>query len=223
MVLPQSLCLSLYPQISSAALKDLSHLNWIGTGAMRYLLAICLPTAIGVTLLAEPVLGMLYGPGFGAATSTLSILILTLVPYGIVRYHAYVLVGANHQRIDLMLNIIMSVVNIVLNLILIPRYGHLGAAIATFVSICAYGLLQYGYLIRKLPGHAAPLAIPPLVLLGCASMALGVWVLRDLNLFVAAATGALIYGGCLLGGGFFSETELRLLGVGRLRAMLRRS
>jgi hypothetical protein len=47
--------------------------------------------------------------------------------------------------------------------------------------------------------------------------------MRDLNLFVVIAAGALIYAGCLLAGGFFSETELKLLGISRLRAMLRRS
>jgi len=222
MVLPQSLCLSLYPQISAAALKDLKQLRWIGRGAMRYLLAISLPAAIGVTLLAQPILVLLYGPAFDAAASTLSVLVLTLIPYGIVRYHAYVLVGANHQRVDLMLNLVMSAVNIALNFILIPRYGHLGAAIATFVSICAYGLLQYGYLIRKLPGRAAPIAVPPLLLGACAFMAFFVWLLRDLNLYVAIVAGALMYGGCLLAGGFFSDTELKLLGLGRLRTVLRR-
>jgi O-antigen/teichoic acid export membrane protein len=223
MVLPQSLCLSLYPQISAAALKDLSQLSWIGRGAMRYLLAISLPAAIGVTLLAQPILVLLYGPAFAAAASTLSVLVLTLIPYGVVRYHAYVLLGANHQRVDLVLNLVMSGVNIALNFVLIPSYGHFGAAIATFVSICAYGLLQYGYLIRKLPGRAAPITVPPLLLGACVFMAFCVWMLRDLNLYVPIVAGALMYGGCLLAGGFFSDTELKLLGLGRLRAVLRRS
>ena len=129
MVLPQSLCLSLYPQISASALSDLQQLRKIGRGAMRYLLALSLPTAIGITMLAAPILQLLYGEAFRAAAYTLSVLILTLVPYGIVRYHAYVLVGANHQRIDLALNVVMSVHNVLLNLWLIPRYGHLGAAL----------------------------------------------------------------------------------------------
>jgi O-antigen/teichoic acid export membrane protein len=223
MVLPQSLCLSLYPQISAAALKDLNQLRWIGRGAMRYLLALSIPAAIGVTLLAQPILFLLYGPGFGAAASTLSVLVLTLVPYSIVRYHAYVLIGANHQRVDLVLNLVMSAANIALNFLLIPRYGHFGAAVATFVSICAYGLLQYGYLIRKLPGGAAPITFPPLLLGACTLMAFGVWMLRDFNLYVAIVTGALVYGGCMVAGGFFSDSEIELLGLGRLRAVLRRS
>ena len=223
MVLPQSLCLSLYPQISASALSDLQQLRKIGRGAMRYLFALSLPTAIGVTMLAAPILQLLYGEAFRAAAYTLSVLILTLVPYGIVRYHAYVLVGANHQRIDLALNVVMSVLNVLLNLLLIPRYGHLGAAIATFVSICAYGILQYGYLLRRLPGHAAPIAIPAPVMFACAAMALCVWLLRDLNLFIVITLAALLYGVCLFAGRFFSDAELKLLGLNRLRAFMGRS
>jgi hypothetical protein len=78
-------------------------------------------------------------------------------------------------------------------------------------------------LIRKLPGRAAPITVPPLLLTACACMALCVWLLRDLNLSVAIVAGALMYGGFLLAGGFFSDTELKLLGLGRLRAVLRRS
>jgi O-antigen/teichoic acid export membrane protein len=223
MVFPQSLCLSLYPQISAAALKDLRKLSLIGQSATRYLLALSLPAAVGVTLLAQPILVLLYGPAFEAAAATLSVLILTLIPYGIVRYHAYVLLGANQQHIDLILNLVMSVVNIALNFILIPRYGHLGAAVATAVSICAYGLLQYGYLIRKLPGRSALITFPFPVLAACALMAVCVWMLRDLNLYAAIVAGTVVYGGSLFAVGFFSDTELKFMGLGRLRSVLRRS
>jgi O-antigen/teichoic acid export membrane protein len=216
MVLPQSLCLALYPQISASALSDLPRLQKIGRGAMRYLLAISLPAAIGVTLLAEPILQLLYGPGFRTATYTLSVLILTLIPYGFVRYHAYVLLGANHQRVDLILNIVMSALNILLNFFLIPRYGHLGAAIATFISICAYGALQYGYLLRNLPGWAAPISIPIPVLFATLVMTGVVWMLRDYNIIFVIAFGGIVYGASLLGSGFFSKSELKLLGLDRL-------
>lgn len=223
MVIPQSLCLALYPQISASALSDLPQLQKIGRGAMRYLLAISLPAAIGVTLLADPILQLLYGEAFRTAAYTLGVLILTLIPYGIVRYHAYVLVGANHQRVDLALNIVMSVLNIVLNLVLIPRYGHLGAAIATFVSICVYGILQYVYLLRRLPGWAAPITIPTPVILGCLALTLWVWPFRDYNLAFVIPLAVLIYSACLFGSGFFSRSELRLLGFDRLHHWIKRS
>ena len=223
MILPQSLCLALYPQISASAISDLDQLRKIGRSAMRYLFAISIPAAIGVTLLAEPILQLLYGPAFRSAANTLGILILTLVPYGIVRYHAYVLVGANHQRVDLILNIAMSVLNVVLNLILIPRYGYIGAAIATFVSICSYGALQYGYLLRHLSKCAAPVAIPIPVIIAALVLTLFIYFLGSSNLLLVVFVGALIYGFSLVAGGFFSRQELKLLGLHKLSWFTRQS
>lgn len=223
MVIPQSLCLSLYPRISSCAMHDLDQLARIGSGAIRYLLALALPIAIGITLLAGPVLHLLYGDKFAAAGNTLSVLIITLIPYAIVRYHAYVLLGANHQRIDMNLNIVMSLVNIVLNVILIPIYAHLGAAIATFVSICVYGLLQYIYLTRKLPGHAAPLSLPPVTLFSSALMGVCVWLARDMNLMFVIPMAVIVYGGLMISGGFFSQAELEITGLDRIRRRFIRS
>lgn len=222
MVIPQSLCLALYPKISASALSDLPQLQKIGRGAMRYLLAFSLPAAIGVTLLGSPILQLLYGEAFRTAAYTLSVLILTLIPYGFVRYHAYVLVGANHQRVDLVLNVVMSGLNIVLNLVLIPLYGHLGAAIATIISISAYGILQYSYLVRKLPGHAAQLGVSVVVLVSSAAMGLVVWLVRDIGIFASIMAGVVAYGVSLLAGGFFSQTELQLLKMDRLSNWIHR-
>ena len=219
MVLPQSLCLAMYPQISASALSDLGQLQRIGRGAMRYLLAISLPVAIGVTVLAGPILHLLYGGAFRTAAYTLSVLIMTLIPYGFVRYHAYVLVGANQQRVDLALNVVMSLMNVILNFILIPLYGHLGAAIATFISICTYSFLQYSYLKIRLPGYSAPLEVPKVVLFGSVVMGTIVWLLRDVGLPIVISAGILTYGLFLVKGGFFSATELQLLKLNRLFEM----
>ena len=221
MVFPQSLCLSLFPQIASALSADRKRLERIGREAVRCLISIDLPVAIGIALLARPIMALLYGPAFEQATATLCVLILTLVPYGIVRYHAYVLVGCNRQNVDLILNIIMSAVNVGLNLLLIPAYGHLGAAVATLVSICTYGLLQYAYLLRALPHGVARLSMPPALLLACAVMAGVVWACREYNVFAAIAAGAVVYAGCLLFGGFLSQAERELLGIARLQRLLR--
>jgi O-antigen/teichoic acid export membrane protein len=221
MVFPQSLCLSLFPQIASALSGDRSRIERIGREAVRCLISIDLPVAIGIALLARPIMALLYGPAFEQATATLCVLILTLVPYGIVRYHAYVLVGANRQNVDLMLNTIMSAVNIGLNLLLIPAYGHLGAAVATLASICAYGLLQYAYLLRALPHAAVRLFVPPGLLVACTAMAVVVWLCREYNVFAATAAGVVVYAGCLLAGGFLSQTEKELLGLARLQRLLR--
>jgi len=216
MVVPQSFCLSLFPHISYAAANDLYALGAIGRNAMRYLMGISLPVSIGGILLSGPILELLYGSSFLVASSTLSILMLSIIPYSIVRYHAYVLVGANHQQADLWLNVILSLINVMLNLIWIPNYGYLGAALATFISICAYAILQFLYLKFYLPGHGASLKIPFVIIVGCAAMTLILLLIRDGNVIISIMLGCMTYFAIILMGGFFTKSELKLLKIDRL-------
>jgi O-antigen/teichoic acid export membrane protein len=211
MVIPYSFCLALYPNVAAAAQSDHALLATLGRSTMRFLVALTLPAAVCMSVFSGRLLDLLYGPGFAEAIPTLSVLMWTLVFYGVVRYHAYVLVAANRQRIYLWINVVMSVVNIALNCVLIPRYSHLGAALATLVSILAYGSIQYWYLRTSLPGHAAPFSIPAIV--PVASLAVGamVWWMKDVHAVMVIALAIGIYGLLLLVGGFFSRGELGLL------------
>jgi O-antigen/teichoic acid export membrane protein len=218
MVFPQSLCLALYPRISAMARSDGARLTVLGATAARYMFAVSLPIALGATILAAPVLELLYGKAFSVAASTLIALMWTFVPYGFVRYHAYVLVGGDYQRVDLVLNVVMSAVNVLLNLILIPRFGHLGAALATLASICAYALLQYLYLRRNLPGHATMVLPRVSVIVGSAIAVLAAWAGRGLGLGATIPIACMIYFAVLLAGRFFTREELELVGMQRLLA-----
>lgn len=221
MIFPQSITMALYPQIAATVHQDLARLQKIGKAALRYLTIINLPIAVCAVLLAEPGLRLLYGPGFSPAEATLAVLMFVLVPYGLVRYHAYVLVGANHQHVDLALNVLMLTVNVGLNLILIPRYSHLGAAAATLVAIVLYAILQWYYLRKKLPGHATGIPFSPsLILVTCATGAC-VWLLRAAPLALSVGAGCVVYFTMLAISGFFSREELAILQLDRILTRLR--
>ncbi|MFM7736766.1 MAG: flippase, partial [Alphaproteobacteria bacterium] len=223
MVVPQSLCLSLYPQLVAALREDRERVARLGALASRWLLAVALPAAVVCTVLARPILRLFYGSGFDPAVPSLVVLMWTLVPYGIVRYHAYLLVGADHQRVDLWMNVAMTVVNVLLNLVLIPAMGPVGAAIATLVSVLVYAISQVGFLARRLPGTAAPLGLAawPIV----ASVAAGAiaWLLRDAPVVVPATVAAAAYVAILVAGGFVGADELDSLGLGALAGLVRRT
>jgi O-antigen/teichoic acid export membrane protein len=216
LILPQSLCLSLYPRMAGVARCDPNALNALGQTAMRYLFAASLPLAVGTTILAEPVLTLFYGEPFRTAGLTLTVLMWTLVPYAWVRYHAYVLVAAELQRIDMLLNVAMSAVNIGLNLVLIPAHGPLGAAIATLASVAVYGVTQYGYLRRHVPGYRAPVAAQQGVpLAAAAAMGVCVWLVRGQGAVAGVALGGGVYLTALAAMGFFTASELRVLRLDR--------
>ena len=60
---------------------------------------------------------------------------------------------ANRQNLDLASSVSATVVNIVLNVFLIPKYGNMGSAFATLISMCLFCALELFFardLIRNL-------------------------------------------------------------------------
>jgi O-antigen/teichoic acid export membrane protein len=215
-VVPQSFCQSLYPQMASAIRSEAGTLGWLNRTAGRYLLVLSVPAAVCTTILAGPLLALLYGEPFRAAGSTLAVLMWTVVPYGWVRYHAYVLLAADRQRTALAFNVLMAVVNVGLDLIFIPAYRYLGAAVATLISVAFYACAQQVYLSRHLPGHAAPVRFPPGMITATVAMGVCLWVLRDAPVAVPLALSPLLYMVTLLASGGLTADELKVLRVDRV-------
>jgi O-antigen/teichoic acid export membrane protein len=210
-IFPSTICLSLYPHISVAIHRDSDEVATLGTTALRYLIAIGLLIAVCTTLLAAPILSLLFGQEFVEAHMTLTILIWTVLPYSLVRYQAYVLVAAELQRVDLRLNMLMALINVALNSILIPLSGHAGAAFATLISIIVYAVLQRMYLNRHIPKYKPKMRLEAPVLIASAVIGVGVWYFRDLNVLLLLLFASFFYLFFLVFTGFFSAAELTLL------------
>ncbi len=208
LVVPQSFCLALYPQLAAAVRSNRTELTRLGRMAMRYMAAGSLPIAAWITATSDDVMALLYGEAFRDTGATLTVLVWTLVPYGWVRYHAYVLVGANLQNIDLAMNIALTVVNVALNIYLIPAYGPWGAGFATLLSMIVYAVAQVAYLARYAPGTASPLAlnVVPLAAALCAGAL--TWIMQGQPLLVRAVLPMVVYVLLLFGARFFDAAEV---------------
>jgi uncharacterized protein (TIGR03437 family) len=144
-LLPQSICQALYPQMAERRTAR----PFRRSKPLAALILLTAPIPLAVAVFARPLLGGLYGPGFTIMAPVLTILIWTAVPYAWNRYHACVLVAAGRQRADLAINAAMLALNVALNLLIIPRHGAAGAAIATLLTALAFGAAQFFCLKRQ--------------------------------------------------------------------------
>lgn len=216
LLIPASLSLALYPQMTRLMQHDQDQLIRLGKIALRYLIALTLPIAVALTFIGKDALLLLFGADFQAAASTVTVLAWALIPYGVVRYNAYLLFAADRQSIDLIINVMMSLLNVVMNLILIPRYGHLGAAAATLCSILIYSVFQGLYIANKLPGLVPKLSFPVPVLFGAVMLALVLWLGMKASVLFAVAVAPIVYLSALLLTGFFSGSEIAILKLDKL-------
>ncbi len=95
---------------------------------------ISLAQSIGMTLLAKPLIFLMYGAEFAPAAGILCVAVwyVTFSYYGSVR-NVWIL-AEGKQKYLFGINVIGAVANIVLNLALIPIWGGVGAAVASLIT-----------------------------------------------------------------------------------------
>ncbi|MBV6521949.1 MAG: hypothetical protein MNPFHGCM_02093 [Gemmatimonadaceae bacterium] len=171
--------------------------------------AVSLPVAVGGAIVAPALVAMLFGAQYASSAIALQILLVS-VPLSALRELAIASLIAHHRERDLLrVNAISAVVNIGLNLALIPPFGLVGAAIATPVAEVVRLLLAALAAQTDLQG-----AVPVRRLGRCGVAAAGMWLVIELtgvgSLAATIALGAVTYGLLLI-----------LLGAIRLGGTLR--
>src|SRR3989344_5831389 len=109
-------------------------------------MAIAVPTAVGGIILAKPIIELLYGGEYLPGTLTLQILmgtILVAYPGAIVGNSV---IAYDAQKKVAIYALAASLGNVLLNALLIPRYGISGAATATLMVQASYQLLVWNFI-----------------------------------------------------------------------------
>ena len=119
----------------------------------KWLLTIAFPFILVLLLFPETVISILYGSKYVIASTALQLMTIGITVFLVLSLSREVLTILGKTRIIFYFTIFGSVVNVILNLFLIPIYGITGAAIATMITfIFINGLIGY-YLFRQTGIH----------------------------------------------------------------------
>ena len=131
--------LSYYYTNDKAALRRLVH------SGTQILLTLSVPAAVGLALVAEDAILLLYGESFRPAGMTLAIFSPLLVILSVGDLLCYqLLISAGQEKKRVYASAMAAVVNVALNAAWIPRWQQNGAALASVLSeMLVNGLLLY--------------------------------------------------------------------------------
>lgn len=137
--LPVSLMSALFPVLAVSAQDDVKFRRYLSE-SFRFLLVVAFAACALVTPVAHPLIELVYGKQFSATADLLIVLIWSEVPifFGVALGNA--LVSKGLQNYLPASAVAGAVVNVLINLAVIPRYGALGASWATVVSYCLAGI-----------------------------------------------------------------------------------
>lgn len=153
--LPIIISKSLYPAIENAK-KQSKSLYYM---RLEKLFIICNLIAVVIIIptlfLSDTIVLLLYGEAYAIAGTVLSIHILSLLfAFQRVPSESWV-ISENLKYFEVIKTLLGLIINVALNMFLIPKYGIIGAAIATVLSLFVAGYLSYaihekGFIIFKM-------------------------------------------------------------------------
>lgn len=192
-IIPSYFTLALFPIISRAIKQDMDAARRMYRLALRLMLLLALPTAALFTFAATPLIGLLGGREFLPHGAIALQIIMWSIPFGWLNSVTnYVLIALGMERLQPRAFALAVGFNVVANVLLIPRYSYVAAAVITVLSEVVLLVVFAAFLRRRNAGvdwlalTARPLLLTALMM---AAMALG----GRLHLLVGLALGVAVY------------------------------
>lgn len=202
-ILYQSVVLAVFPIMCQRFdVEDTSQLRRISSRLLELLLVLAVPMSVGVFLMAEWGLSFLYGGDeFAAAANAVRVVVLIGLLQAINAVLGRVLVASLREKTTLRIVSINLVISFVAGIILIPRYGVMGAAYAGLI-VMVFNVIQHYIPTAKIL-HGMPLfglVWKPVV----ASAIMGAYIITfyingDQNALLTVAIASTLYFAVLAG------------------------
>lgn len=117
-----------------ATLDDDSSRRDVTTITVRYVFWVTAAGALVAFIFADWAIPLIFGDEFTESATALKLLLPGIISMGVARLLIADITGRGRPGINSMQTMISAVLNVALNLYMIPNYGVLGAAVATSIS-----------------------------------------------------------------------------------------
>ncbi len=211
-LIPATINVSILPILSRlAAHKDSVKIRRIIENGISLVFAIGIPITVGGFILAKELMVFFFGPAYLASTLPFQVLILTILVDFPANLLSGLLFSYNRQRALIWNGVIGGGLNVVFDLLFIPRFGIAGSSLATLLAQLVS--MQYLWWIARKANYFEVLSHLKRVILASGVMAivaLGLSLL-SVHVLVNIAVSGVVYAGVLF---FFREPlikELKLI------------
>ncbi|MGZ2369844.1 flippase [Ancylomarina sp. YFZ004] len=134
----------IFPRI--VPLLKLNHFSYVKKhlgGFMYILMLVMLPIMILLMVFATPLIELTFGSAFLNGSIVLVIISGGLVFHSFNNILGRILYAVNQEKYQLKISVVAMLANVLLNLILIPKYSIIGASISTIISFAISFLFHY--------------------------------------------------------------------------------
>lgn len=130
-ILPYTITISLLPAIAKLRQGDEAHYHKRLMHLFRVIIWLCILAAILVSLISEQLMVVAFGEDYRSSAPVLNVLMCSAVFAAMGSVSARYFIAERMERKIVLRTALSAALNIALNLLLIPVYGIMGAAVAT--------------------------------------------------------------------------------------------
>lgn len=196
-IIPDGICTAIFPAIAATYLASREQAGELFGRFFHYLFILALPLAVGTTILADPIITLVYGKAYLASSNVLCLLIWWLFFVFVNSIQAWSLGAMHLEKKTARISYFSTACNICLSAVLIRRYDEIGAGIACLTA----GMISFVLLnriVRKKLFHGIWRNVLYLKVIA-ATLIMGavVGLLREQVIFIPAGAGVVVYAALL--------------------------
>ena len=192
LLLPSNVSTAVFPALSSSFHSDRTQFNDYFNKSLHLLILMALPFGIIVMLLSNPITMFIWGPSFIDAHRSLSFLAWTVSLQFITSLFSLCMNASDRQKTVLLITFFAVLLNIILNIIFIPLYGHPGASFTTLVTN-VYFLLSFTFLIRSHIDYVKLLLLIARIVPSCIGLFAFITFYRSHSIILLIPIGIIVY------------------------------
>jgi O-antigen/teichoic acid export membrane protein len=138
---------SLFPGLSRLYVVSRQRFTMVVSGLLKLVFVSVLPIALALFAFADVIILTAFGAEYNPSITVFQILVLGIVPSYLGRLLFRAILASDNERVMPRVVIVNDLLNISLNILLIPRYGAIGASVAAVgTELC--GLLQNAFYVQ---------------------------------------------------------------------------
>lgn len=184
--------ISVFPVMSDYFKSSLELLGGLISNVTKLMITLAMPLAIGGVIIARPLMNLVYGNGYEAGVPAFQILIWAAAVACCNSVYGRGLVTCNRQNKFLIVVGIQTLTVIIMNIILIPLYGMIGAAIATVAAEASGFFIYYNEFRKVVDVKITGYFLRPIISSAIMAAFLSTYM-KDMNLLFLIIAGAGIY------------------------------
>lgn len=196
----------LSPRVTTVKDKGLKALHDLYNVGFRFVYMFSLPILVGLVVLADPIINILFGTGYNKSIPILQVFSLLPIIVGFGRLACYLFINPFYkQKFSIYATIAGASTNLVLNIVLCLQFGAFGTALATVISemvVCMMNILYFNYHIKISKFlKTFPKYLISSVVMGVVSFIFSTYVCIDnliIKTFLNIALSTVVYFGCLI-------------------------